>query len=58
VTLKIIQQTNKREISVSPDYNGTVTPIVRDPKRAYMSDKVNEIVFLFRSPGDPEGTYI
>jgi len=43
---------------VSPDYNGTLTPIVRDPKWAYMSGKVNEIVFLFRSLGDPEGAYI
>ena len=43
---------------MSLDYDRTLTPIVRDPKKAYMSDKVNEIVFLFRSPGDSERVYI
>lgn len=55
---EIVQMVKKKEIALFLDYDGTLAPIVRDPERAYMSNEVNELVFLFGSPKNCGNLYL
>jgi hypothetical protein len=55
---EIVQMAKKKEIALFLDYDGTLAPIVRDPERAYMSNEVNELVFLFGSPKNCGNLYL
>ena len=38
--LEFLEATSQRRLAIFLDYDGTLTPIVKNPDRAYMSDQV------------------
>lgn len=46
---QIIKASNGKQIVMFLDYDGTLSPIVEDPDRAFMTNEVCLIVFLIGS---------
>ena len=47
---EIIRQASMKEIIIFLDYDGTLSPIVTDPDKAYISDEVSKCVNVSNTP--------